>query len=304
MMHFPPPVPAFRGPRSANARRAPAAAAPAGTDVAPCRDARVRRADIGRLAASLAHEVDQPLAAIALHAHAALRCIDADRDRATSDRADTAADNAADTAADNVADSAADGARPSQRAQRHATRDIVSSMRALAGPLRAPRSHCRLDDALADVLAPYAADIERLGIDCRMRLGRGARIVPAHPVQLRQLLRNLVANAIDALRGVNGRTRTLRIAARLDGAGALLLTVRDNGVGLDPAQAQRMFEPLVTTKASGLGLGLAICRAIAAAHGGRIWAVPLRAHGCELRCLLPHDAALSIAAPAGEACHD
>jgi signal transduction histidine kinase len=291
MMHYPPPLPAFRGPRSANARRARAAAAPAGTDAAPCRGGRVRRADIGRLAASLAHEVDQPLAAIALHAHAALRCIDADRDRAAPDRADTAAD----------------GARAALRALLHASReasDIVSSMRALAGPLRAPRSHCRLDDALADVLAPYAADIERLDIDCRMRFGRGARIVPAHPVQLRQLLRNLVANAIDALRGVNGRTRTLRIAARLDGAGALLLTVRDNGVGLDDAQAQRMFEPLVTTKASGLGLGLAICRAIAAAHGGRIWAVPLRAHGCELRCLLPHHTALPHAAPAGEACHD
>jgi signal transduction histidine kinase len=295
MMHFPPPVPAFRGPRSANARRAPAAAAPAGTDVAPCRDARVRRADIGRLAASLAHEVNQPLAAIALHAHAALRCIDADRDRAAPERAD------------NAADAAADGARAALRALLHASRqasDIVSSMRALAGPLPAPRSHCRLDDALADVLAPYAADIERLDIDCRMRFGRGARIVPAHPVQLRQLLRNLVANAIDALRGVNGRTRTLRIAARLDGAGALLLTVRDNGVGLDAGQAQRMFEPLVTTKASGLGLGLAICRAIAAAHGGRIWAVPLCAHGCELRCLLPHHTALPHAAPAGEACHD
>lgn len=238
-----------------------------------------QRAAIGQLAASIAHEVDQPLAAIALHAHAALRCIE---------RAKGA--EASGDAADRCASDAQAAIHALLQASTQAS-DIVSSMRALAGSARPVRVRVRLDMLLDEVLAAYAGDIERLGIECRLHFGRGARSALAHPVQLRQLLRNLVANAIDALRTVDGRPRRIGIAARLDGAGGLRVTVRDNGIGMDAGQAGRVFEPLVTTKASGLGLGLAICRAIAEAHGGRIWAAPLAAHGCEFSLLLPHDAA-------------
>jgi signal transduction histidine kinase len=167
---------------------------------------------------------------------------------------------------------------------------IVGSMRALAGCAAPVRERCRLDQAFDEVLDGARAELSRLGIDCSVAFGRGARTALAQPVQLRQLLRNLVANAIDALRGVSGRVRVLRIEARLDRAGGLRLTVRDNGIGIDAAQARRVFDPLVTTKVSGLGLGLAICKSIVAAHGGRIWAEPLPAHGCMFTCLLPHAA--------------
>lgn len=276
------PTTASRSQRPHGARPRPrSAAAPAshGAHAAPCRTGNARLAAIGQLAASIAHEVDQPLAAIALHAQAALRCIE---------RAQAAGGQ------DGAAERCAGDARAAIAALLQASSEasaIVSSMRVLAGSARPVRTSVRLDALLDDVLAAYAGDIDRLGIACRLHFGRGARSALANAVQLRQVLRNLVANAIDALRAVDGRPRRLDIAARLDGAGGLRVTVRDNGIGMDAALAARVFDPLMTTKASGLGLGLAICRAIADAHGGRIWAAPLPAHGCEFTLLLPHDAA-------------
>lgn len=248
---------------------------------APCAPPPDHAGAIGRLAASIAHEVDQPLAAIVLHAQLALRCIER---AATAPSSMAGGDGAAACAA----------LQALLAASRDAS-DIVGSMRALAGATPPVRVRCRLDEACDAVLAGAAADLARLGIECSVAFGRGARTALAAPVQLRQLLRNLVANAIDALRGVTGRARLLRIEARLDRAGGLRLSVSDNGVGLDAVQARRVFDPLVTTKASGLGLGLAICRSIVAAHGGRIWAEPLPVHGCMFTCLLPHASGADLA---------
>ena len=120
-----------------------------------------------------------------------------------------------------------------------------------------------------------------------MTLASAARTVRAHPVQLRQVLRNLIGNAIDALRAVDGRARRLTLRARPGAGGTVVVTVRDNGAGLDAAAADRVFDPLVTTKAHGLGLGLAICRAIVDAHGGRLWLTANRDHGCTAGFALP-----------------
>lgn len=277
------PTTASRSQRPPGARPRPryAAAAPAthAVPAAPRRPGHARLAAIGQLAASIAHEVDQPLAAIALHAQAALRCIE---------RAQAAGGQGG--AAERCAGDAQAAIRALLQASSQAS-DIVSSMRVLAGSARTVRTSVRVDAMLDEVLAAYTGDIDRLGIACRLHFGRGARSALANAVQLRQMLRNLVANAIDALRAVDGRRRRLDIAARLDGAGGLRITVRDNGLGMSAELAARVFEPLVTTKASGLGLGLAICRAIADAHGGSIRAAPLAPHGCEFTLLLPHDAA-------------
>ena len=137
------------------------------------------------------------------------------------------------------------------------------------------------------MLADYAADLRRHAIASRVTLAAGARIVRANPVQLRQLLRNLVGNAVDALRADPGRPRRLAIRARAGAGGTVVVTVRDNGAGIDAATAFDAFDPLVTTKVHGLGLGLAICRAIVDAHQGRIWLEANPDHGCTAGFALP-----------------
>jgi C4-dicarboxylate-specific signal transduction histidine kinase len=236
---------------------------PAG--VAPERLARL--ATIGQLAAAIAHEVDQPLAAIALHAHAALHAIE---------RAQAPAQAHAALCA--VLESA-------RRASA-----IVHSVRALAGHMHADAGACPLAAAVDDVLAECADDLRRHAIDCRVTLAPGARTVRANAVQLHQLLRNLVANAIDALAATPARPRRLAIRARAGAGGTVIVTVRDNGAGLDGAGAAHAFDALVTTKPHGLGLGLAICRAIVEAHGGRIWLDANPEGGCTSGFALPRGA--------------
>jgi C4-dicarboxylate-specific signal transduction histidine kinase len=226
-----------------------------------------RLATIGQLAASIAHEVDQPLAAIALHAHAALRCIE---------RAQAPAEVRAALCAVLAASRQASA--------------IVHGVRALAGPRRSDPAECALDAAIDEILADYAADLQGNAIACRVTIAPAARTVRAHPLQLRQVLRNLVGNAIDALRPVDGRSRRLSLGARPCADGTVVVTVRDNGAGLDAAAADRAFDPLVTTKAHGLGMGLAICRAIVDAHGGRIWLAANPDHGCTAGFALPRAA--------------
>jgi C4-dicarboxylate-specific signal transduction histidine kinase len=249
---------------------------PPAASLEPARQARL--ATIGQLAASIAHEVDQPLAAIALHAHAALRLIERAQAPAQAQAA----------------------LRAVLEASRRASA-IVHSVRALAGQVRAEDSDCRLDAAVDDVLAEYAADLRRHAIACRVTLAAGARTVRANPVQLRQLLRNLVGNAVDALRADTGRPRQLAIRARAGAGATVVVTVRDNGTGIDAATAAQAFDPLVTSKVHGLGLGLAICRAIADANGGRIWLAANPDRGCTSGFALPRGRAALPAAGAGEA---
>jgi C4-dicarboxylate-specific signal transduction histidine kinase len=251
---------------------------PLAASLEPERQARL--ATIGQLAVSIAHEVDQPLAAIALHAHAALRCIERAQAPAQAHAALCAVLEA------------------SQRASA-----IVRSVRALAGQVRLERTECRLDAAIDDVLAEYAADVRRHAIACRVKVAPGARAVAASPVQLRQLLRNLVGNAVDALSPVRGRTRSMAIRARVGAGGEIVVTVRDNGTGIDAATAADAFDPLLTTKPHGMGLGLAICRAIADAHGGRLWLGANPDHGATAGFALPRAAHAHPSTASVEAVH-
>jgi C4-dicarboxylate-specific signal transduction histidine kinase len=147
--------------------------------------------------------------------------------------------------------------------------DILRSMRTLAGQAHAARARCSLADAVEDVLAQYQGQLARLAVVPQVAFGHGAGCVWASPVQLHQLLRNLVGNALDALAPVRPEVRSLRIDARVDGSGMLVLTVQDSGAGMDAGQARQAFEPMVGSKPHGMGLGLAICRAIVDAHDGQ-----------------------------------
>jgi signal transduction histidine kinase len=94
----------------------------------------------------------------------------------------------------------------------------------------------------------------------------------ADRVQLQQVILNLLMNAIDAVSAVTGRPRIVEIWTRAAGEEEVSVAVRDCGVGLDPASRDRVFDAFYTTKEQGMGMGLAVCRSIIEAHGGRIWA--------------------------------
>jgi signal transduction histidine kinase len=98
---------------------------------------------------------------------------------------------------------------------------------------------------------------------------------------------NLIMNGIEAMSGLERQRRVLHVDTRLDGDGSVLVAVEDSGMGLDPANADRLFDPLFTTKGEGLGMGLSISRSIVEAHGGRLWASPRLPHGATFQFALP-----------------
>ena len=98
---------------------------------------------------------------------------------------------------------------------------------------------------------------------------------------------NLIMNGVEAMREVTERARDLTVSSTLAEPGSVLIAVEDTGTGLDPAVAERMFQPFFTTKPDGLGMGLAICRSIVEAHGGRLWVSPRDPHGADVRFTVP-----------------
>ena len=112
--------------------------------------------------------------------------------------------------------------------------------------------------------------------------------VVADPVLLQQVLLNLIMNAIEAMSSVNDRPRKLTILSqRLEAPAAVQVIVRDNGIGLDAVNSDRVFDPFYTSKPQGMGMGLSICRTIIASHGGQLTAAPNPEHGASFQFLLP-----------------
>ena len=112
--------------------------------------------------------------------------------------------------------------------------------------------------------------------------------VVAGPVLLQQVLLNLIMNAIEAMSSVNDRPRKLTILSqRLEAPAAVQVIVRDNGIGLDAVNSDRVFDPFYTSKPQGMGMGLSICRTIIAAHGGQLTATANTGHGASFQFLLP-----------------
>ena len=117
--------------------------------------------------------------------------------------------------------------------------------------------------------------------------------VMAAPVQLQQVILNLIMNAIEAMSSVTGRERRLRITSALDQSTSVTIIVEDTGTGIDPAHRDRIFDPFFTTKPRGMGLGLSICRSIIEAHGGKLLASPQNPFGSSFKLSLPVSAASS-----------
>jgi PAS domain S-box-containing protein len=220
---------------------------------------------LGELTASIAHEVNQPIAAVASNAAAGLRWLEAKPPNLDEVRA---------TLGYIVQDA--------QRAG-----DVMHRIRALAK--KAPLSMARFDvnEAVLDVIALTRNELMRHGVSLQSQLATGLPLIEGDRIQLQQVILNLILNAVEAMSGIDNGAREVRISTGKEASDAVLVTVRDFGPGLDPQSVDSLFKAFYTTKPGGLGMGLAICRSIIQSHGGRLWATANEPRGAVFQFTLP-----------------
>jgi C4-dicarboxylate-specific signal transduction histidine kinase len=205
---------------------------------------------LGQLTASIAHEVKQPIAAARNNARAALNFLDR---------------------------------RPPDLGEVREALDCIVGDTDRAGNIidrirdhikKAPPQTDRFDlnEAINEVIALARGEITKNGVSVDTHLREGALPVEGDRVQLQQVVLNLILNAVEAMGSVQERPRELSISTEQTQANGVLVAVRDSGPGIDAKHLERVFEAFYTTKASGVGMGLSICRSIIDAHGGRLWA--------------------------------
>jgi PAS domain S-box-containing protein len=220
---------------------------------------------LGELAASIAHEVNQPLAAVIANAEACLRWLD----RETPDLA------AARRSAEWVID---DGTRASE---------VIRRVRALANKADIEKVLLDVNSVVRDVIALVQHELSSHGVSLRTELAATLPMIHGDRVQLQQVIINLVMNGIEAMEPVTDRQRELVIRSGQDETHRVLLSVRDCGVGIAAENANLLFNAFFTTKSSGLGMGLSICRSIVEAHGGRLSASGNEGPGATFQFALP-----------------
>ena len=226
----------------------------------------LRLATLGELTASIAHEVNQPLAAIVMNAKAVGRMLETER-----------------PAPQEIAEACKDIAADAQRAG-----STIRRLRTLFRKADAELSRVDANALIHDAVSLLRRDMEDRGILIRPALAEALPSVLGDPIQLQQVMLNLLMNACDAVTGAESVPHEIQITTTRPAPGRLAITVRDNGIGVkDEAQLERMFEHFVSSKPQGLGLGLAISRSIVEAHGGQIWATRNDDAGLTLHVELP-----------------
>jgi signal transduction histidine kinase len=140
---------------------------------------------------------------------------------------------------------------------------------------------------MRDVLTMVAADLRTKRVSVSTDLGEGLPKVLGDRVQLQQVFLNLLINAIEATSSVTDRVHFLRIKSVINDADIILVTVEDSGTGIDRKNIDRIFEAFFTTKSTGMGMGLSICRSIIESHSGRLWASPGTTFGSIFHVALP-----------------
>jgi signal transduction histidine kinase len=220
-------------------------------------------AAMSAMSASIAHEVNQPLAAIVANASAGLRWLE--RSAPDLDEARAALARIAD-----------EGLRASQ---------LIASVRAMFSNREMTVGDVDLEALIGDVLASIRADAARKGVVVRQAVESGLPAVRGDAVRLRQVVQNLVGNAVEAMQSVPDRVLSVTLSAA--GPAQVRLAVTDTGPGV-PAQVQaRIFDAFYTTKTGGMGLGLALCRSIVGAHRGRLVLEPKASRGARFVVTLP-----------------
>ena len=167
------------------------------------------------------------------------------------------------------------------------TNEIFENIRGLYGESRHDMQPLDMNGVIAGILRGVEHDMKGYGITARAELESKLPAILGHKGQLQEVIVNLVHNALDAMRSSPGRERILRVRTVKRGRRAIRIVVEDSGPGIGPGQVERIFDPFVTTKKNGMGMGLAICRMIVERHGGHLFASPDVTTGARFVIVLP-----------------
>jgi PAS domain S-box-containing protein len=220
---------------------------------------------MGQLAASISHEVMQPIAAGITNARTGLRCLgsqppDLEEVRRALGRIVNEGNRAT---------------------------DIIDRIRSLIKKAPPRKDDLKINEALLEVIALTHGEVVKHGVSVQTQLTEGLPLIQGDRVQLQQVIINLIINALEAMSGVGKGSKTLLISTGQEGLGGVLVSVQDSGPGLDVEGLDRLFDAFYTTKPGGMGMGLSICRSIIEAHGGRIWALRNVGPGATFQFTLP-----------------
>ena len=228
--------------------------------------ARVTRlTTVGEMAASIAHEINQPLGAMVTSGNACLRWLAKDMPQLEEAR----------LAAERII---RDG---------HRAGDIIKSLRSLVGTAAPDMTELDINGTIREILVLIRGELHEHNVLLETELSNGLAPVRGDRVQLQQVILNLALNAIEAMRTDTNARPVLRVRSREDGPGTVLITVEDSGPGLAPETMHRLFDAFFTTKPDGMGMGLSICRSIVDAHGGHLWASPGAPRGAIFQFTVP-----------------
>ena len=165
--------------------------------------------------------------------------------------------------------------------------DIIDRIRDQIKKAPPRKARFDLNEAINEVIALARSAITENGVSVQTRLAEGLPPVQGDRVQLQQVVLNLILNAVEAMSSVEAGARELLISTEQSRTSGVLVAVRDSGPGIDPDHLDRVFEAFYTTKSSGVGMGLSICRSIIDAHGGRLWADCNAPRGAVFQFTLP-----------------
>jgi C4-dicarboxylate-specific signal transduction histidine kinase len=222
---------------------------------------------LGEMTASIAHEINQPLAAVVNNASACLRWLAGQAPNL---------EEARQSAALIIADG-------------HRAGEIIGRIRALAKKSPPRKDWLDINETILEVTALARSEVQGNRVSLETQLADDVPLILGDRIQLQQVILNLIINAIEAMSGVNEGPRELLVGSGKDESRGVLVTVRDSGPGLDPESLDHLFTAFFTTKPQGMGMGLAISRSIIEAHGGRLWATLNAPRGAVFQFTLPYD---------------
>lgn len=220
---------------------------------------------LGQLTASIAHEINQPLAAIATSANACNRWLSFDPPNVEKAQA----------AVERIAGEA------------HRASEVLQRMRSLARGEETKKTIFDLNQSIAEIVSLSQREIDNLKIETELSLPQNLSLAYADKIQVQQVLGNLVLNALDAIAQHNPEQKLLEIIAAQENQRFLSVTIKDNGTGLSHDAQEQLFDAFYTTKTGGFGLGLTICRSIIEANGGQISVKSTLGQGTEMKFTLP-----------------
>lgn len=222
---------------------------------------------LGEIAASIAHEVNQPLSAIVTNANACTRWIHAQPSNLEKVAASI----------ESIVDDA-------NRAS-----EIINRVRALSTRAEVKKAWIEINAIVREVLALMQTQFRENRITVRMNLSNDPLMIFGDRIQIQQVVLNLLVNAIEAMNSVPNNSREIRVNSSKSNTRGVTVTIEDTGIGIDPGSVSHLFDAFHSTKSDGMGIGLSICRSIIEAHGGHIWAAPTNPRGATFCFTLPGD---------------